>query len=220
MKNFKRGKSKKVVENIKKQKQLDLKKKAVAKNYSNSAAAVKSEKKDAVAKNYSNSAAVAPIVSDSSDSEVSDSSDSEYEEILISNLSKSKNKEDMITKNLENKTVEVSNVSDRQSGKALPDNSNHSNHFTAAESERFFATETKLMSEPILKDSSQKPKKKSKKVVIKKYYNYKPKVEPIPKDSSQKQQQQQQPRLNYLGFHTNTHKSDTRKHITDRIFNW
>lgn len=162
----------------------------------------------------------------SSESEYSDSSDSEYEEILISNLNKTKIKEDKkktkeeLPPPLKLERQETKPQPSIASPVDIPNDSNHANHFTE---------EPKSKPQPSIASPIDIPKRKSKRVVIKKYYNYKPKTErnkvektePKPLQQPQQQPQQQpEPRLNYLGFNTGNIKNDTRQHITNRIFNW
>lgn len=129
------------------------------------------------------------------------SSDSDSE---VSDSSDSEYEEILIS-NLPKKNQDVQNRSERS--QITP--SNHSNHFTEPEK-----------SKPI-----DIPKRKSKKIVIKKYYNYKPKSERnriAVSDVSEGIRKHQEPKLNYLGFNTNNNSinNDTRNHITNRIFNW
>jgi hypothetical protein len=159
--------------------------------------------------------ATAPVESSESESDYSDSSDSEYEEILISNLNKTKIKED---KKEEKKDLPSEPAKLKREETKIQEIPNHANHFTEPKSE------------PI-DIPKPKNKSKSKRVVIKKYYNYKPKserkrdvieakeeVKPEPKPEPKKEDPK--PRLNYLGFNTGNIKNDTRQHMTNRIFNW
>ena len=166
------------------------------------------------AKNKPTTLKTEPVDSESSNSEYSDSSsDSDYEEILISNLNKTKIKEDKQEIKQEVKQEvrkeELPPLSLTPLKLEREQTANHSNHFTGEQK-----------SEPI---DIPKVKKKSKRVVIKKYYNYKPKNErlkPEQKPVEQKPEQKPEPRLNYLGFNTSTKTDDTRAYITNRIFNW
>lgn len=125
------------------------------------------------------------------------SSDSDSE---VSDSSDSEYEEILIS-NLPKKNQDVQNRSERS--QITP--SNHSNHFQTSD--------------------TRTEKKKSKKIVIKKYYNYKPKSERnriAVSDVSEGIRKHQEPKLNYLGFNTNNNSinNDTRNHITNRIFNW
>lgn len=162
MKNFKRGRSAKVVENIKKQKKIDLKKKATA------------ELKKPVEED-----------SDTLDSEISDSSDDDYEEVLISNFQKMK-------------------VDPSVAAAAV----DHSNHFT----------ESDIKDKPI-KELKPEKKPKSKKIVIKKYYQQRAKPTPTPKIETPKIDPPKIS-LNYLGIPTQHNKFDSQKQMSSRIFNW
>ena len=156
-----------------------------------------------------------------SGSDISDSSDSDYEEILISNLKKfplpkhPREEEESIKKKKEPLPLKT-----KRQSKDLGD---HSNHFT--EDKPISEVEEPLLNAPTKEPAEEPIKKKegrgrSKRVVIKKYYNYKgkePKVElETPKVETPKVEQ----RFNYLGFSTNSKKVNEREHMSSRIFNW
>ena len=158
------------------------------------------------AKNKPTTLKTEPVESESSNSEYSDSSsDSDYEEILISNLNKTKIKEDKQEVKQEVRKEELPPLSLTPLKLEREQTANHSNHFTG-----------EPKSKPI---DIPKVKSKSKRVVIKKYYNYKPKNERL-KPEQKPVEQKPEVRLNYLGFNTSTKTDDTRAYITNRIFNW
>ena len=165
MKNFKRGRSAKVVENIKKQKKIDLKKKATVE--------------------------LKKPVEEESDSEVSDSSDDDYEEVLISNFQKMKVDRDRVRTPSEASGTSASEPESAAVAKILPD---------------------------VVK------KPKSKKIVIKKYYQQRAKPTPTPKIETPKIEtpkiETPKIRLNYLGIPTQNNKFDSQKQMSSRIFNW
>ena len=177
----------------------------------------------AQAKKKQQAKAIKEELSDSSDSSDSDSDD-QYEEILISNLKKyplPKHPAEETIKPKEEPSVA------RELKVELPpkpqlkkeETANHSNHFQEeppptkpidmARSLTGIATPS-----PIVK----KKKHKSKKIVIKKYYQQR---EPKP-TRSEKEEAKPKPKTNFLGFPISdvSENSRERNHITSRIFNW
>jgi len=149
-------------------------------------------------------------VSESSDSNVSDSEDSDYEELLINGIV---NKTKIEDKKPEVKKEEVKPDVKKEEKK-----------------EQLLPPPLKLERQETKPIDIPKPqKKKSKKIVIKKYYNYKPKAERL-KDKEQKPTPTTQPvsqptkeiRLNYLGLPMTgeNNNTTTRNHMTSKIFNW
>ena len=156
---------------------------------------------------------------DSSDSDVSvsDSSDDEYEELLIGDIIKKPNDK-----------KEVKSDAKQEA--------NHANHFTDVSEVQKGISEQQKQQEPadilpplpLERQETKpidipKPKKKSRKtVVIKKYYQQKPKTEVAQPAVQKKHSEKPEVKLNYLGLPvTGGYDTDaTRKHITNRIFNW
>lgn len=146
-----------------------------------------------------------------SGSDITDSSDSDYEEILISNLKKFP----LPKHPREEEELPKEPLPLKRQSKDLGD---HSNHFTEDKPVSEEPQSTPIPDpEPVKKE---KKRGRSKKVVIKKYYNYKgkePKKEvETPKVETPKVEQH----FNYLGFSTSSKKLNEREHMSSRIFNW
>ena len=155
-----------------------------------------------------------------SDSDYSDSSsDSDYEEILISSMKRAKDKK-------EEPKHQPSIASQPPIASPVDDIPNHSNHFTEPKSD------------PI---DIPKPKSKNKsRVVIKKYYNYKPKSERKKEDKKEpkpepkpidipksepidipKPQPLIAPRTSYIGIgKRNNPTVNMSNRLSNRILNW
>ena len=182
-----------------------------------------------------------------SDSEYSDSSDSEYEEILISSMkggktdsgkmNSGKTDSDKMNKNKEDPVLPPPLKLERQETKPVEDkDANHSNHFTEPKSDPCQSIDTlkSTISNPI-DIPKPKPKTKSKRVVIKKYYNYKPKSErkklekvekPVEKPVEKAQEKAQpkpveKPRTSYIGIGKRSNPSvNMSNRLSNRILNW
>lgn len=201
-----------------------------------------------------------------SDSDYSDSSDSEYEEILISSMKggKTNKKVEDLGQSIDRSksehrdvrlksTISKSTISDlppplkleRSETKPVEVNhANHANHFTepkpVEKSEPIDTERTKSSATPSVFAPKPKSKSKSKRVVIKKYYNYKPKSErkkvekvekPVewskpepklePKPVEKPKPQQIKPRSSYIGIGKRSNPSvNMSNRLSNRILNW
>ena len=185
------------------------------------------QKKVVERKRQAKAKAISEELSDSSDSNSDSNSDSEYEEILISNLKKyplPKHTSETVKPKEKQEEPSVA----RELKVDLPpkptlkkeETANHSNHFQEEETPTTTTTPIDIARSltgiatpsPIV---PSKKKHKSKKIVIKKYYQHK-----YPKPRSEKEE----PKIktNFLGFPISdvSENSRERNHITSRIFNW